>query len=65
MDIFGVGLNSVRVRPSPRSWVLATGMLLTTVSAAGAVTARRKVALWLGSSQDGMKRRASEFSNWV
>ena len=32
---------------------------------AGATTARSKVALKSGSSHDGTKRRASEFSNWV
>ena len=45
--------------------MLATGMLLTTICADGAVTASRNVALCAGSSQEGMKRRASEFSNWV
>ncbi len=45
----------------PRSW---SGFLVRRIGA-GAVTARWKVAFRLGSSQDGMKRRASEFSNWV
>jgi hypothetical protein len=35
------------------------------MSAAGTVASTVKVALYAGSSHDGMKRRASEFSNWV
>ncbi len=40
-------------------------MLLTAISPLGTVTSRSNVALYAGSSHDGMKRRASEFSNWV
>jgi hypothetical protein len=51
--------------PLPRSFEDGSGMLLTTMSALGALTVRSKVALKLGSSHEGTKRRASEFSNWV
>ena len=40
-------------------------MLLTAMSALGTVASRLNVALYAGSSHDGMKRRASEFSNCV
>lgn len=55
----------MRVRPFAPGLDEATGMLLTAICPAGALIARSKVALKLGSSQEGMKRRASEFSNWV
>jgi hypothetical protein len=40
-------------------------MLLTAIWPAGTVTSRAKVVRKAGSSHEGMKRRASEFSNWV
>ena len=51
--------------PLPRSVFDAAGMLLTAMSALGTVASRLNVALYAGSSHDGIKRRASEFSNWV
>ena len=40
-------------------------MLEIAIRSAGTVTSRVKVAFLFGSSQEGTKRRASEFSNCV
>jgi hypothetical protein len=45
VDIFGVVPKVTRLRPPPMSSDLATGMLLTAICAAGAITVRSKVAL--------------------
>ena len=43
----------------------AIGMLETAISPLGTVAVSWNVAFRPGSSQQGTKRRASEFSNWV
>ena len=61
----GVAAKRTRLSPAPAGAEEATGMLDTAIRSAGTVTSRVKVALRFGSSQEGTKRRASEFSNWV
>jgi hypothetical protein len=51
--------------PCPISALLWIGMLETAVSVDGTITVSAKVALRAGSSHEGTKRRASEFSNCV
>ncbi len=61
----GVAAKCTRLRPSSRSSVASTGMLPTAICAAGSVAVSRNTLRMPGSSQQGRKRRASEFSNWV
>ena len=64
-DIVGEVANRTRTSPGPALAVVAAGMLLTTICAAGTVVSKAKVALYDGSSHDGIMRRASVASNWV